>query len=132
MVLVPLLALAAWRATFRARFGRAASRSDWIDGILTTGRMLVPLALAFQQIQILQQRFPPPTATDLFIHRPASDWSGAILAVPLGVWLVPAPARAIVSQKPGLGNRAAGTRDLDGDPGLCSGRGLAGQPGLVA
>ena len=26
--------------------------------------------------------------TDLFIHRPASDWPGAILAVPLAVWCV--------------------------------------------
>ena len=49
--------------------------------------MLAPLALAFQQIQILQQRLPPPASTDLFVDRPASDWSGAILAVPLGVWL---------------------------------------------
>ena len=86
MVLVPLLA---WLlAGYVPRmFGRAASRSDWIDGIVTTGVMLMPLALAFQQIQILQQRFPPPSATDLFIDRPASDWSGAILAVPLGAWL---------------------------------------------
>jgi dolichyl-phosphate-mannose-protein mannosyltransferase len=68
-------------------YGRIGNRYDWIDGLLTTGAMLAPLTLAFQQIQILQQRFPPPSATDLFIDRPASDWSGAILAVPLGVWL---------------------------------------------
>ena len=29
-----------------------------------------------------------PMSTDLFVDRPASDWSGAILAVPLGVWLL--------------------------------------------
>jgi 4-amino-4-deoxy-L-arabinose transferase-like glycosyltransferase len=86
MVLVPLLG---WLVAGHSRhaFGRAASRSDWIDGILTTGAMVAPLALAFQQIQILQQRFPPPMSTDLFVDRPASDWSGVILAVPLGVWL---------------------------------------------
>ena len=50
--------------------------------------MLVPLGLAFQQIQILQQRLPPPNMTDLFIHRPVSDWPGAILAIPLVVWFV--------------------------------------------
>ena len=87
MVLVPLLV---WLTAghLRRAFSRAASRSDWIDGILTTGAMLAPLALAFQQIQILQQRFPPPASADLFVDRPASDWSGAILAVPLGIWLL--------------------------------------------
>ena len=50
--------------------------------------MLAPLALAFQQIQMLQQRFPPPTSTDLFVDRPVSDWPGCILAVPLVVWLL--------------------------------------------
>ena len=38
VVLVPLLALAARRARFRARSAARASRSDWIDGLLTTGR----------------------------------------------------------------------------------------------
>jgi hypothetical protein len=61
---------------------------DWIDGTLTTGAMLTPLWLAFQQIQILQQRLPPPNVTDFFIHRPASDWPGGILAVPLAVWFI--------------------------------------------
>ena len=56
--------------------------------LLTTGAMLAPLALAFQQIQMLQQRLPPPNRTDLFVHRPTSDWPGAILAIPLAVWFV--------------------------------------------
>jgi hypothetical protein len=86
VVLVPLLG---WLIAghFWRGFGRAGSRFDWLDGILTTGAMLAPLALAFQQIQILQRQFPPPISTDLFVDRPASDWSGAILAVPFGVWL---------------------------------------------
>jgi 4-amino-4-deoxy-L-arabinose transferase-like glycosyltransferase len=67
---------------------RPGGRFDWIDGLLTTGAMLVPLGLAFQQIQLLQQRFPTPGQTDLFIHRPVSDLPGAILALPLGVWLI--------------------------------------------
>jgi hypothetical protein len=67
---------------------RPGGRFDWIDGTITTGAMLAPLGMAFQQIQILQQRLPPPNVTDFFIHRPASDWSGAILAVPLVVWLM--------------------------------------------
>ncbi len=87
VVLVPLLF---WLiAGYLPRtLGRRGGRADWIDGIVTTGAMLAPLALAFQQIQILQQRFPPPMSTDLFVDRPKSDWSGAILAVPLGVWLL--------------------------------------------
>lgn len=87
MVLGPLLVWLLAGHLGRA-FGRAASRSDWIDGIFTTGAMVAPLALAFQQIQILQQRLPSPMSADLFADRLASDWSGAILAIPLGVWLV--------------------------------------------
>jgi hypothetical protein len=67
---------------------RTGKRGDWIDGVFTTGAMLAPLALAFQQIEILQQKLPPPTIYDPFIHRPTSDWTGLILAVPLGIWLV--------------------------------------------
>jgi Dolichyl-phosphate-mannose-protein mannosyltransferase len=63
-------------------------RFDWMDGAITAGAMLLPLWLAFQQIQILQRLLPPPNTTDLFIHRPASDWPGAILAIPLVVWCV--------------------------------------------
>ncbi len=59
-----------------------------MDGVLTTGAMLLPLGFAFQQIQILQERLPLPKSTDLFIHAPVSDWSGAILAIPLAVWVV--------------------------------------------
>jgi hypothetical protein len=68
--------------------GRKGGRSDWIDGVLTTGAMLIPLGLAFQQIQMLQQRLLPPHRADLFNHRATSDWPGAILAVPLVIWLI--------------------------------------------
>ncbi|MFI5456717.1 MAG: glycosyltransferase family 39 protein [Isosphaerales bacterium] len=87
VVLVPLLLwliLGHLPRTFMRPGGRAA----WIDGLCTTGAMLAPLALAFQQIQMLQQRLRPPSMTDLFVDRPASDWTGAILAVPLLVWFV--------------------------------------------
>jgi hypothetical protein len=85
MVLLPL---AIW--LFEGRLMPAVvrpSRADWIDGLLTTGAMLAPLALAFQQIQLLQRQLPPPERTNLFVHRPASDWPGAILAIPLAIWL---------------------------------------------
>ena len=72
-----------------------------------------------------------PCSTDLFVDRPASDWSGAILAVPLGDMGAQALARAIVSDEPVVGHRAAGTRDLDSYPGFCSGPwlGWATRPG---
>ena len=76
--LVVLLPLLLWITAGHVlgRFGRSGTRSDWIDGLLTTAAMLAPLALAFQQVQMLQQRFPPPTSTDLFVDRPVSDWPG--------------------------------------------------------
>jgi 4-amino-4-deoxy-L-arabinose transferase-like glycosyltransferase len=69
-------------------FSRTGGRADWIDGIVTTGAMLIPLWLAFQQIQMLQRQFPPPAMTNLFIHRPYSDLPGAVLVIPLLVWCV--------------------------------------------
>jgi hypothetical protein len=87
VVLLPLLV---WMiaGSLPATLRRPEGRFDWIDGIVTISAMLAPLALAFQQIQILQQRLPPPSRTDLFVDCPASDLPGAILAVPLLVWLV--------------------------------------------
>lgn len=86
MVLLPLLF---WLAAARLipAIGKLR-RADWIDGVVTTGLMLLPLALAFQQIQLLQRQLPPPKLVDQWTQWPASDWPGAILAVPLGVWLV--------------------------------------------
>jgi hypothetical protein len=67
---------------------RRGGRNDWIDSIVTTGLMLLPLGLAFQEIQSLERQLPTPAKTNLFVHQPSGDWSGAILAVPLLVWLV--------------------------------------------
>jgi len=86
VVCVPIL-LWLLAGSLPSAFRRAAGRAAWVDGLLTSGLMLAPLALAFQQIQMLQRRFPPPMSTDLFVDRPASDWSGVILAVPLAIWL---------------------------------------------
>lgn len=86
-VLLPLLiwlAAASLPAAFTKRFGRAG----WIDAATTMGLMLLPLGLAFTEIQSLQRQMPPPAQTNLFIHRPQSDLPGLILAAPLAVWLV--------------------------------------------
>jgi hypothetical protein len=87
VVLVPLLL---WLVAghLPRTLWRPGGRADWIDGVLTTVAMLVPLGLAFQQIQLLQRGFPPPARADLLDHAPTSDWPGAILAVPLVVWCV--------------------------------------------
>ena len=97
VVLVPLLL---WLITSRLvpPIGRKGMWFDWIDGLVTTGAMLAPLAVAFQQIQMLEQRFqqiqilsqrsPAPMWTDLFVDHPAADWPAAILAVPLLVWML--------------------------------------------
>lgn len=63
-------------------------RADWIDAAFTAGLMLLPLGLAFIEVQSLQRRLPPPSQADLFIHRPPSDLPGLILAAPLAVWLL--------------------------------------------
>lgn len=67
---------------------RSGARADWFDGLVTTGLMLLPLVLAFQEIQGLQRLLPPPAQTNLFVHRPSSDLPGLILAVPLAIWLL--------------------------------------------
>jgi 4-amino-4-deoxy-L-arabinose transferase-like glycosyltransferase len=86
-VLLPLLLwLAAGRLT--CALARPVGRADWIDGVFTTALMLLPLGLAFQEIQGLQRQLPPPAQTNLFVDRPASDWPGWILALPLTVWFL--------------------------------------------
>jgi 4-amino-4-deoxy-L-arabinose transferase-like glycosyltransferase len=88
MVLLPLLG---WLAASRLVPAlRKPSRGDWIDGLVTIGAMVAPLALAFQQIQLLQRQLPPPkdAIQNLFMQRPVSDLPGAILALPLAVWLI--------------------------------------------
>ena len=86
-VLVPLLVWMVFSRLPRT-LGRPGGRWDWIDGLVTSGAMLAPLALAFQQIEMLQRRLPPPTSADLYLEHPVSDWPGVILAVPLGVWVL--------------------------------------------
>jgi hypothetical protein len=86
-VMVPLLCWLIVGHLPRA-FARPGARASAIDAMATSGLMLLPLALAFQEIQSLQRQLPPPAQTNLFVHRPASDLPGAILAAPLAVWLL--------------------------------------------
>ena len=67
---------------------RPGARGAWIDGLITSGLMLLPLGLAFLEIQGLQRQLPLPKQTNLFIHRPSSDLPGVILAAPLAIWML--------------------------------------------
>jgi hypothetical protein len=87
MVIIPLL-LWLLAGHLPGSFRRPGGKANWIDGVVTTGAMLLPLGLAFQQIQLLQRGFPPPNKADLFNRAPTSDWPGAILAIPLVIWCV--------------------------------------------
>ena len=52
---------------------RPGGRADWIDGVVTTGLMLLPLGLAFLEIQGLQRQLPlPAERTSSSIVRPAT------------------------------------------------------------
>jgi hypothetical protein len=82
-------------------FFRPGARADWIDGVVTTSAMLLPLGLAFLEVLRLSREFVniqrglgiplkdiSPSRTDLFNHPPPSELPGAILALPLAVWLI--------------------------------------------
>ena len=49
--------------------------------------MLAPLGLAYIEIRRLAKLFPVPQRVDLFLDRPATSLPGAILLVPLFVWI---------------------------------------------
>lgn len=85
-ILGPLLAwlvVARLPGTFRK-----GGWADWVDGLVTSAALLVPLGVAFAEILRLTGVLPPPWVTDLFVHRPPSVLPGAILAAPLLVWFV--------------------------------------------
>jgi 4-amino-4-deoxy-L-arabinose transferase-like glycosyltransferase len=86
MVLAPLLA---WLVVghLPATLGGKAGRASWIDGLVTSLAMLLPLAIAFVEIRRLAELLPEPKFTNLFLHRPPSPLPGALLAVPLAVWI---------------------------------------------
>jgi 4-amino-4-deoxy-L-arabinose transferase-like glycosyltransferase len=102
MVALPILAWLAATRLPRAFLGDARERRGlWIDALVTTTAMLAPLAVAFVEIQRLAGAFleiqrrmgvPPDrishARTDLFREHPTTWLPGAILAVPLVVWLV--------------------------------------------
>jgi hypothetical protein len=68
-------------------FVRRGGRADWIDGLVTTAALLAPLGLAYLEIRRLARLLPPPAYTDLFLNPHHSALPGAILLVPLILWM---------------------------------------------
>lgn len=87
VVLAPLLA---WLILARLpqTFFRTGGRADWIDGVITSAAMIAPLVVALAEIFRIARLLPPPGRTDLFVDRPPSQLPGAILALPLVVWMI--------------------------------------------
>jgi 4-amino-4-deoxy-L-arabinose transferase-like glycosyltransferase len=82
LVLLPLLL---WLVATRR--WRSLTRADWLDGLLTSAALLVPLAVAFAEILRLTKQLPIPEKTNLFLEHPPARHPGMILALPLGVWV---------------------------------------------
>jgi Dolichyl-phosphate-mannose-protein mannosyltransferase len=79
-----------WLALTRlpATFFKKSGKYGWIDGIITSTAMLAPIGLAFREVLRLARGFPAPDRVNLFTMHPPTWLPGAILAVPLLVWIV--------------------------------------------
>lgn len=99
IVLLPILAWLALGPMLRSI--RRRDWASWRDGMMTSFAMLAPLALALWEIVRLSRKFLflqaslgypadkiTPAATDLFRDRPATWMPGAILLVPLVIWMI--------------------------------------------
>ena len=67
---------------------RPGGRATLIDAVVTSTALLIPIGLAFAEVRRLAKLYPPPNMTDVFHLQPGSNLPGAILAIPLLVWLV--------------------------------------------
>jgi len=85
VVLGPILA---WLVVGRLpKTFRRGGRADWIDGVVTSTAMLVPIGLAFREVVRLARLFPPPNRVDLFTMHPPTALPGGILLLPMFVWV---------------------------------------------
>ena len=81
-------------------FVRREGRYDWVDGLVTSTAMLLPLAIAFREVLRLARLFPPPNETNLFATHLPTSLPGAILLVPLLVWFARRLMGAIFPRHP--------------------------------
>jgi hypothetical protein len=68
-------------------FSKKTGKYDWIDGVVTSTAMLLPIGLAFREVLRLSHSFVAPDRVNLFAT-PSSWMPGSILALPLLVWVV--------------------------------------------
>jgi 4-amino-4-deoxy-L-arabinose transferase-like glycosyltransferase len=81
-------------------FTRKDGRYDWIDGTVTSLAMLLPLAIAFREVLRLARSLLEPDRVNLFSMSPSSSMPGAILLVPMLVWLARRLAATILPRHP--------------------------------
>jgi hypothetical protein len=81
-------------------FRQPGGRGDWVDGVITSTAMLVPIALALREVLRLARVFPEPNYVDLYTMHPSTSLPGAILAVPFLVWLVRRVAGWVLPRHP--------------------------------
>ncbi len=127
LVLLPILA---WLVI--GHLPRANRRAAWLDGLITSLMLLLPLGITYLEIRRLARLLPPPANTDLFVHRPEKPLAGRDPAVAPGRLARTPAAGEAPARVAGLGRRAARPGGLDRHPRLRAGRRLAGQPRLVA
>ena len=79
---------------------RRGGKADWIDGLVTSTAMLVPLGIALREVLRLARVFPPANEVDLFRMHPPTSLPGVILLLPLIVWIVRRLAGVILPRHP--------------------------------
>lgn len=87
MVLLPIIGWLVVGHLVPALFFRR-DRASWVDGLISTAAIAAPSVVAFAEVRQLAAILPEPKVTNLLWTHPTSPIPGAILAVPLGVWLV--------------------------------------------
>ncbi len=67
---------------------RPGGRATIVDAVVTSTALLIPIALAFAEVRRLAALYPPPASTDVFHLQPGANFPGAILLIPLVVWIL--------------------------------------------
>jgi hypothetical protein len=79
---------------------RRGGRADWVDGLVTSTAMLVPLGIALREVIRLARVLPAPDLVDLYRMHPTTWLPGAVLLLPLVVWLARRLAGALWPRHP--------------------------------
>jgi 4-amino-4-deoxy-L-arabinose transferase-like glycosyltransferase len=85
--LLVVLPLVVWLALTRLD-PRRLGWADWIDGLVSTTAMLLPLYVAWAEVRRLAHIMAPPTEANLYDPQPATTVPATILLVPLAAWML--------------------------------------------